>query len=114
MDRRMYEPTEKQQALPMTYSLPSDDEIKAQAKRSRKPWGLVKRGLALRALRGTHDYTIGLWQGRVDAARGTGYSEERFSEHYNLGYHDGYLNYQSDRHGWQQWQRDEFDAKYVS
>ncbi len=114
MERKLYQPTEKQSGLPTTVSLPSDEEIKAEAKRRRKPWGLLKRDMALKALRYTRDYTMGLWQGRVDAARGTGYSEERFSNEYNLGYHDGYLNYQSDRKGWQDWQRTEFDALYLN
>lgn len=113
MERRQYQPTEKQQNLPATFGLPSDDEIKAMAKRSRKPWGLLKRDMALKALRGTHDYTLGIWQGRVDAARGTGYSEERFSSDYNLGYHDGYLNYASDRKGWDRGTFERFNAEYL-
>jgi hypothetical protein len=114
MDRMLYQPTEKQTNLPAEWILPSDEDIKAQAKRQRRPWGLLKRDLSLKALRGTHDYTIGIWQGRVDAARGTDYSEERFSVNYNLGYHDGYLGYQSDRHGWDVGTRERFDATYLA
>ncbi len=114
MERRIYQPTQKQTSLPTTISLPSDAEIKAQAARCRTPWGLVKRNLALKALRGTHDYNIGLWQARVDAARGTGYSEERFSREYNLGYHQGYTGYQSDRNGWDPTIREQFDSAYLS
>ena len=114
MERRQYQMTEKQQQYPATCSIPSDEAIKALAKSKRKPWGLVKRDLALKALRGTHDYAMGLWQGRVDAARDTGYSEERFSGDYNLGYHDGYLGYKSDRNGWDAGTRERFDAQYLS
>ncbi len=114
MDRKLYQLTETQAAGRTTVTLPSDAEIKAMAAKSRKPWGLIKRDLALKAVRGTRDYVAGLWQGRVDAARGTGYSDERFSEHYNLGYHDGYLNYQSDRRGWHPTIREQFDTLYLN
>ncbi len=114
-ERMIYQPTEKQAALPATIELPSDEQIKMMARTGRKrPWGLVKRDLALRALRNCRDYTLGLWQGRVDAARGCGYSDERFAEAYNLGYHEGFSRYQSDRHGWQPWQREEFDRLYLA
>lgn len=114
MERRMYKMTAKQEALPAVASIPSDDEIKAMAKRSRKPWGIIKRDLALRALRNSHDYVLGIWQGRVDAARQADYNEERFNSDYNLGYHDGYLNYHSDRKGWDAATRERFDAEYVN
>ncbi len=114
MERKLYQPTERQQALPNSYSIPSDEEIKAKAKRQHRPWGLVKRDFALSALRHTHDYTIGIWQGRVDAARGCEYSDERFSNDYNLGYHEGYTGYKSDRPGWDAATRERFDREYLS
>lgn len=114
MERRMYQMTERQAALPTSHTIPSDDEIKVIAKKARKPWGIVKRDLSLQALRRTHDYTLGLWQGRVDAARGLEYSEERFNSEYNLGYHDGYLGYASDRKGWDKGTRERFDNLYVN
>lgn len=115
MERRIYQPTEKVARLPVAVALPADEAIKAIARTGHKrPWGLVKRDLALRALRGCRDYNLGLWQGRVDAARGTGYSDERFAEAYNLGYHEGYANYESHRGGWHPTIRAEFDALYLS
>ncbi len=114
MERRLYQLTERQQRLPTTVTLPSDDHYKAMAKKSRKPWGLLKRADALRTLRLTRDYKAGQWQGYVDAARGTGYSEERFSEAYNLGYHEGYTHYESHRWGWDDATRERFEAEYLN
>ncbi len=116
MERKLYEMPEKLASIPAQPIIPTDAEIKAKmkAEKCRKPFGLYKRDLALRALRWTRDYQLGLWQGRVDCARGLDYSDERPNEGYNLGYHEGYTRYQSDRRGWQQWQRDEFDAQYVN
>lgn len=118
MERKLYQMPEpkpiKAGVVVRVWTMPTDEEIKAEAKSRRKPWGLLKRDYALKALRNSRDYQVGMGQGRVDAARGLDYSEERFSENYNLGYHEGYTRYHSDRRGWQQWQRDEFDAQYVN
>lgn len=119
--RVMYQPTEKQMekwsrlgAMPV----PSDDEIKAKWAAAHHGkvagWGMMKRDLAVQRLRNSADYNIGLWQGRVDAARGLEYSDERGESDYNLGYHDGYANYTSNRRGWDAQTRDAFDAKYVN
>lgn len=119
--RVMYQPTEKQvekwarlTALPM----PSDDEIKARWKKAHHGklagWGMLKRDLAIQALRNTPEYQSGIWQGRVDAARGLPYSEERNDGSYNLGYHEGYTGYESNRRGWDAAMRATFDAKYIN
>lgn len=56
---------------------------------------------------------MGLWQGRVDAARGLDYSEERSENTFNLGYYRGYTEYESNRRGWDAATRQAFDSKYV-
>lgn len=119
--RVMYQPTEKQAekwarlaAVPM----PSDDEIKARWTKAHHGksagWGMLKRDLSIQSLRNTAEYQTGIWQGRVDAARGLPYSEERNDSSYNLGYHDGYANYESNRRGWDAATRAAFDAKYIN
>lgn len=120
MTRKMYEPTEKQEkkwANLQLASLPSDNEFKALwAKRHHGKtagWGMGKRDWIVANLTRSRDYQIGLWQGRVDAARGLDYSEERSENTYNLGYHRGYTNYASDRNGWDKTQRAAFEAKYL-
>ena len=77
-------------------------------------WGLGKAQLIIDLLQGTIEYQRGIWQGRVDKARGLEYSEERAEKSYNLGYYRGYFEYESNRHGWQPAQRAEFDALYLS
>lgn len=111
MDRKLYTLTEKQAERPIEAEMPTDEEIKAKAK-GRKSWGLLKREIAASALRKTRGFTLGIWQGRVDAARGTGYSEERMSSDYNLGYHEGYVGYESDSKGWDKATRAAF-AQYL-
>lgn len=128
MERKIYQMTEKQTAR--FAGKPTQDEVDAQVavirsgindeayKTSWKRrhggkvagWGLEKAQTIITLLQGTIEYQRGIWQGRVDAAIGCPYSEERSQKSYNLGYYRGYLNYESDRRGWQQWQRDEFDA----
>lgn len=112
MERKLYTLTEKQASRPIVAEMPTDEEIKTLAK-GRKSWGLLKREIAASALRGTRGFTLGLWQGRVDAARGLDYSEERMSSDYNLGYHDGYLGYESDCKGWDKDTRENF-AQYLN
>lgn len=120
MERKMYELTERQieKARRAHFEMPSDDEIKARwAKRHGgkvSGWGMLKRDLALAQLKGDIEYQRGLWQGRVDKARGVPYSEERNENSFNLGYYIGYTEYESNRCGWDQATRDEFDEKYLS
>ena len=117
MSRKMYEPTKNQErkwARFATVEMPSDEEFKARAKKSRKPWGILKRDFVLSQMTMTREYQLGLWQGRVDAARGLEYSEERNENTYNLGYYRGYTEYQSSRRGWDRATRERFDTKYLS
>jgi len=115
MERKQYTLTQQQiEKIKLAgWQMPSDNEIKAIAHKKRRPWGLVKRDLALEGLKYDLEYLLGIWQGRVDKARGFDYSKERKSSSYNLGYHRGYCNYESDRRGWDQKIRDEFDQKYL-
>lgn len=116
MTRKMYELTQKQieKIQNAAWSMPSDDEIKAQAQKEHRPWGLVKRDIVLRGLKFSTEYIRGLGQGMVDKASGLEYSEERSDNHYNLGYYRGYTDYESNRHGWDANTRREFDEKYVN
>jgi len=97
MDRKMYQLTEKQLANlnRMQHEMPSNDDIKARAKRERKPWGILKRDITLGLLKTNPEYVRGIWQARVDQANGLDYSEERTESSYNLGYYRGYTDYES-------------------
>lgn len=115
MIRKMYEPTKNQERkwAKSNVEMPTDDEFKARAKRERRPWGILKCDFVLSQMTHTREYQTGLWQGRVDQARGLDYSEERNENTYNLGYYRGYTNYQSDRRGWDRATRARFDEKYT-
>jgi len=116
MSRKQYEPTKNQErkwARFDTLEMPTDEQFKAQAKKSCCPWGILKRDFVLSQMTQTREYQMGLWQGRVDKARGLPYSEERNENTYNLGYYRGYTNYESNRRGWDSATRQRFDEKYV-
>lgn len=121
-ERMMYQPTEKQLAQWANYSdqveMPSDDWFRAEWARTHKGktagWGLAKRDWVTGGATRTRPYQMGLWQGRVDAARGLEYSEERNQNSYNLGYYRGYTEYQSNRRGWDAGTRARFDAQYTA
>ena len=99
-------------------AIPSDDAFKASwAKHHRGKvtgWGMGKRDYMLRRLRTSAEYQRGIWQGRADKARGLQYSEERTEKSYNLGYHLGYVEYESNRHGWDEATKKKFDEMYVN
>lgn len=122
MKRIAYQLTEKQIAkaefMRNLYEvMPSDDEIKAQFAKSHhgkeRGWGMLKKDYALKQLQGNVEYQRGLGQGRVDKARGLAYSEERSESAYNMGYHRGYADYESNRSGWDTATRERFDAQYM-
>ena len=120
MERKMYRPTENQArkwANLTPLAVPSDDTFKAlwAKKHGGKTtgWGMIKRDWINSNLKNSREYQIGIWQGRVDAARGLDYSEDRNENTYNLGYYRGYTDYQSNRRGWDQPTRDAFDAEYL-
>lgn len=122
-DRMMYQPTEKQLSQwgqPGTWELkiPSDDELKAQWKKTHHGketgWGMGKKNYILGVMTGSYEYQLGIWQGRVDAARGLEYAEERNENTYNLGYYRGYTNYQSDFRGWDAATRQRFTDTYIT
>jgi len=102
MDRKMYQPTEKQEQKWAEYSsveMPSDEEFQARWAKSHHGkttgWGMGKRDYVLSQMKYTREYQMGIWQGRVDRARGLEYSEERNENTYNLGYHRGYTGFES-------------------
>ena len=119
MERKMYQLTEKQlsRCAPMA-ELPIDEEFKAGWKKSHhgktRGWGMGKRNHILSLMTNTPEYQLGIWQGRVDKARGLPYSEERNESAYNLGYYRGYTDYESNRRGWDQGTRQRFDDEYLT
>jgi len=123
--RVMYEPTEKQIAQwekKKFSDLPTDEEFKADWARKHggklAGWGLAKRKFMLGQLQCCMEYSIGLWQGRVDKARGLAYQHEAPSDDninaYNHGYHNGYCSYESNRGGWDAGTKQRFDEKYLN
>jgi len=121
MNRKMFEPTEKQECKWAEYGkteIPSDEEFKVRWAKSHhgkeKGWGMGKRDYALSHMKYSREYQMGIWQGRVDKARGLSYSEDRNENTYNLGYNRGYASYESNRRGWDAQTRQRFDDKYVN
>ena len=120
MDRKMYQPTKNQERKWSEFqapTMPTDEEFKARWARSHhgkeNGWGIGKRDWILSSMTKSREYQMGIWQGRVDAARGLDYAEERNENTYNLGYYRGYNDYASDRRGWDAATRARFDAQYV-
>lgn len=116
MNRKMYEPTKNQERKWSQFDnleMPSDDDFRTRAKKERKPWGILKRDYILSQMTQTREYQMGLWQGRVDKARGLDYAEDRNENTYNLGYYRGYTGYESNRQGWDAATRQRFDEKYM-
>jgi hypothetical protein len=132
MERKMYTMTEKQIArfvnrptqeqtdaqVAEIRSGSQDEQLKADWKRRHHGkltgWGMGKAQLIIDLLGGTIEYQRGIWQGRVDKARGLDYTEERLEKSYNLGYYRGYVEYESNRRGWDTETRARFDAEYVN
>jgi hypothetical protein len=119
--RVMYEPNEKQKKRWAEFKndppkIPSDDEFKEKWKQSHHGkeigWGMEKQKYMLAILRQHPNYELGIGQGRVDAHRGLDYAEERDQKTYNLGYHLGFTEYQSNRNGWDDETKKKFDEKY--
>lgn len=123
MTRKMYQLTEKQTekcaAADATQpQMPSDDEFQAAWKRQHHGkvtgWGMGKRQWIISNMSRGTEYTLGLWQGAVDAANGLPYQELDEDKSYNIGYYRGYTNYESNRRGWDAATRERFDALYCS
>ena len=120
MERKMYEPTEKQIAKwnSLTPSaMPSDEDFKASWKHAHggkeTGWGMGKRNWIVSNMKNSAEYQLGIWQGRVDKARGLAYQEKEAVKTFNLGYYRGYTEYESNRKGWDDATRADFDAKYL-
>ncbi len=116
MERKIFEPTEKQIEKWSRFNptMPSDEEFKARGKKEHKPWGIIKRNHILTNMTMSAEYQRGLWQGRVDKARGLEYSEERNENTYNLGYYRGYTDYvPGSRNGWDDGTYNWFNQTYV-
>lgn len=118
MERKMYQMTERQLSKCASVEQPSDEWFQAEWKRAHHGklagWGMGKRNFIVSQMAHTAEYQQGLWQGRVDRACGLDYSEERIDSAYNLGYHRGYTEYESNRRGWDAATCERFDAEYVN
>lgn len=121
MDRKMYQPTANQERRWAQFTaptMPSDEEFQMRWAKSHHgkvtSWGMGKRDWVLSQMTQSREYQMGIWQGRVDAARGLEYSEERNENTYNLGYYRGYTEYESNRRGWDRATRERFDAQYLN
>lgn len=102
MERKQYEPTEKQIKLWSTLhpaEMPTDEDFKATWKRQHHNketgWGMGKRAWVAQHANDhftqTTEYQIGVWQGRVDALRGedrgeTGTLDTPFQNGYDFGF----------------------------
>ena len=106
MNRKMYEPTDKQNskwAAFKTPQMPTDDEFKSRWAKSHhgvvRGWGLGKRQWIIGNLTQTREYNMGIWQARVDALRGLDYQTPLSDDDgenincYNLGYYRGYTEF---------------------
>jgi hypothetical protein len=111
VDRKLYELTPNDELKCHPGTMPTDEEF---GKGRIKSWGMKKRDWCLSNLKFNREYVRGLWQGRVDVARGLDYSEERTESAYNLGYYRGFTSYWSDRNGWDAGTRERFDAQYAN
>lgn len=120
-----FQPTEKQIERwnqIKTPVMPSDDEFKAQWKKSHHGkeagWGMEKRDwVANHAndhLTYTVEYNIGLWQGRVDAMNGDAAIETNnyHTDPYQNGYYSGYNNFASFWKGFDRNARADFQSKF--
>ena len=96
-----------------TEEIHDDAHFKARAKKERRPWGILKRDWILTNMKFTDGYQLGLGQGRVDQANGLSYAEKGESKEFNMGYHNGFTSYNSDRRGWDAATRERFDTKYI-
>ncbi|MFA7121626.1 MAG: hypothetical protein WC277_09100 [Bacilli bacterium] len=65
-------------------------KIDAQKEKLGRRYGIVKRDAVGSALRSSEGYRLGLGQGKLDRYNGLGYSEQRGSPEYNLGYNEGW------------------------
>lgn len=127
MERKQFEPTEKQiekwSAL-VAPTMPTDDEFKAQWKKAHHGketgWGMGKRnwvaGHVNDSLVYTVEYNLGLWQGRVDAVRDTEPMEtnEYHTNPFHFGYYTGFHGFASFWKGYGQEARDQFNQIYLS
>jgi len=113
MDRKQYQPTEKQLQKWGTLKsseMPSDDEFKAAWKHSHhnveRGWGMGKRDWVVNHandhLIWTIEYNIGLWQGRIDALQGLEPIEtpDYHNDPYQYGYFHGFNGFESFWHGY--------------
>lgn len=125
MERKLYQPTEKQLKLWNTLkpaTMPTDEEFKTSWKRAHhnveRGWGMGKRDwVAAHAndhLTETIDYMIGLWQGRIDALQGLDPlpSPNYHTSPYDNGYYHGFHGFESFWKGYDRQAREKLIAQY--
>ncbi len=121
MNRKKYQPTNGQlkqwaRLERKRQPMPTDEEFKADWKKAHhgkeRGWGIGKNNWVLADMTRTEEYNIGIWQGRVDFVCGLEY-QEKLTENdmenatsYNLGYHRGYTECESNMRGFDQVTRD--------
>ena len=104
MNRKMYQLTERDTEKANRVREQAERELahieeNADRLRKQKKYGLRKRDVARRALKGDTEYVRGLWQGRIDRVRGMDYTDERPGSSYNMGYYTGWNGLESDLRG---------------
>lgn len=126
MERKMYQPTEKQTqkwAAMQIPQMPTNEQFQAMWKKAHHGklagWGLGKRDWIIGSLSGTREYQMAMWQGRVDAARGLDYQgaepTDENANAANLGYYRGYVGYKNGgMKGWDAETRQRFAAEYIN
>ena len=115
MERIIYTATPEQLKSWASYVhpvIPSDDVLKQQGKRIGRPWSLIKKDLCKELTIGSPEFQKGMWQGRVDRARGLGYVEHGKGA-YQKGHYFGYNGYQKDRSAWTPAEIKGFEGKYL-
>jgi len=125
MERKQYQPTEKQLAkwnALKPAAMPTDDEFKAAWKRGHhnveRGWGMDKRDWVANHsddnLTCTVEYNLGLWQGRIDALLGLDPIEitDYNNDPYQYGYFRGFNGFESFWKGYDFQARERLASQY--
>jgi hypothetical protein len=75
------------------------ERTEAKPSSNKKVQAAKRQAASMDALKGNPEYHRGIWQGRIDNARGLAYTEERTESAFNLGYYRGYTDLERDLKG---------------
>jgi hypothetical protein len=75
------------------------EQTETNTSSNKKVQAAKRRAATMDELKGNPEYHRGIWQARIDNARGLPYSEDRNDSAYNLGYYRGYTEYDRDLKG---------------